>query len=417
METKIKVLVLGDDLRSHSGVANQLRYIVNGLHDSGKFSFIYLGGAIQHKDYRPVKFEQYGDDLILYPVDGYGNPDIVRSVLRTEKPDILLFMTDPRFYEWLFSIENEIRPNVPMVYYNIWDAPPAPTFNKKWYESCDLLVAISKLTDKLVKEVSPNVDRVRIPHAVDNKVFQKLPGNWKEQLFPDFKDKFILFFNSRNARRKMTGSLIYWFKKFLDKVGYDKATLIMHTNPFDPNGPNLNEIVKNWGLDNGQVLFSTESLSPLQLAQMYNAVDLSVLLSHSEGFGLMANESLACGTPILVTMTGGLQEQVTDGKKWFGKGIRPVARPLVGSQDVPWIFEDIVDEKSVVSALEELYKTWKTKPEKYNKMGLSGQKHIHKNYNFDKFKEKWVDVMLKCYENNGSWETRKNYKPWELKEV
>ena len=44
------------------------------------------------------------------------------------------------------------------------------------------------------------------------------------------KGKFVCFWNNRNARRKQSGTLIFWWKQFLDKVGHDKATLLMHTD-------------------------------------------------------------------------------------------------------------------------------------------------------------------------------------------
>ncbi len=83
---------------------------------------------------------------------GYGNHDIIRSIMRTEKPDMLWFMTDPRFYGWLWQIENEIRPLIPMVYYHVWDNYPYPTFNKLNYESNDVILTISKVTDDIVSK-------------------------------------------------------------------------------------------------------------------------------------------------------------------------------------------------------------------------------------------------------------------------
>ena len=133
MKEKLKVFVIADHPYSPSGVGTQTRYMVEGLLETGEFSFICFGGAIKHKDYSPQKYEKWGDDLVIYPVDGYGSQDAVRSVLRTEKPDILWFMTDPRFFPWLWEIEDEIRSIVPMVYYHVWDNYPYPKFNKIWY--------------------------------------------------------------------------------------------------------------------------------------------------------------------------------------------------------------------------------------------------------------------------------------------
>ena len=96
---------------------------------------------------------------------------MIRSVIRNERPDILWFMTDPRFYEWLWEMENEIRPLLPMVYYHVWDNKPIPMFNKKFYESNDHIAAISRVTYDCVKGAAPDVNLSYVPHAVDSNIF------------------------------------------------------------------------------------------------------------------------------------------------------------------------------------------------------------------------------------------------------
>ena len=98
---------------------------------------------------------------------------MVRAALRDFKPDVLWFMTDPRFYVWLWEMSNEIRPNLPMIYYHVWDNYPYPIFNKKYYDSNDLVCTISKVTDDIVKTVSPSVESIRVPHTVDTNIFKK----------------------------------------------------------------------------------------------------------------------------------------------------------------------------------------------------------------------------------------------------
>ena len=403
---------------SPSGVGTQTKMFIEALLKTDRYKFVCLGGAIKHQSYEPQAIDPWGEDFIVYPVDGYGNQDAIRSILRTERPDVLWFMTDPRFYEWLWTIENEVRPLIPMVYYHVWDNYYAPKYNDKFYKSNDKIVCISKVTHDIVKEVSPSVDSEYLPHTTNPDVFCRLNSKAvKEDILKEDKDKFVLFFNSRNARRKMSGNLIVWFKDFLDMVGHDKAMLLMHTNPKDPNGPDLEQIVVDFDLMDGQVKFSTAAVVPETLCQMYNAVDLTVAISDAEGFGLSCLESLNCATPVLVTMTGGLQEQVTDGKKWFGRGIRPCSQMVVGSQQVPYIYEDRINKETFLKKLKELYDMWKNKPEKYEKMGLNGMKHMHKNYNFNKFEEKWVKIMDDVVEKHGSWENRKGYESWEVKEL
>ena len=344
-QKKIKILTISDHPLSPSGVGTQTKYVIEALLKSDKFDVVSLGGAIKHKEHKPQITEEWGERWKIFPVDGYGTQDIVRSIIRNERPDILYFMTDPRFYGWLWEIESEIRNLIPMVYYHVWDNYPMPTFNQMFYESNDFIATISKVTSDIVQNVAPSVNEQYVPHAVDSNFFKPLIPEQVQGFRDSFdqshgtKDKFLFFWNNRNARRKQSGSLIFWFKEFLDEVGHDKAALIMHTNPKDPFGQDLHQIIRMTNMDQGQVLFSTEKIGMDQLAMLYNMVDCTVNISDAEGFGLATLESLSCGTPIIVNMTGGLQEQVTDGKSWFGIGLKPDSKTVIGSQEVPFIYE------------------------------------------------------------------------------
>ena len=108
--SKIKVLTISDHPLSPSGVGTQTNYMIQALLKTGKFQFNCLAGAMRHNNYNPVKTEEWGEDFVIYPVDGYGNPDIIRSIMRSYKPDIIWFMTDPRFYIWLWEMEAKAAP-------------------------------------------------------------------------------------------------------------------------------------------------------------------------------------------------------------------------------------------------------------------------------------------------------------------
>ncbi len=420
MSEKKKILVIADSPLVPSGVGTQTKYMIEGLLKTEEYKFFCLAGAIKHRDYRLQKVQPWGDDWIIMPVDGYGTKEVVRSIIKDYKPDLLWFMTDPRFYVWLWQIENEIRKNVPMVYYHVWDNYPYPDYNKKFYDSNDAVCTISKVTDDIVRNLSPDVDCIHIPHAVDTDIFKKIGKteqitNFRKTVLGENHNKILLFFcNNRNARRKQSGSLIFWFKEFLDKVGHDKAALLMHTDPHDPNGQNLHKIVEKLELKNKQVLFSTAKLPPQDLASLYNAADCTINISDAEGFGLATLESLACETPIIVNMTGGLQEQVTDGKNWFGFGIQPSSKAIIGSQDVPYIFEDRICKEDFIKNLENFLNL--TESERHA-LGSAGRQHVLKEYGFDQYHKLWKQTLDGIIEKNGSWENRKNYKSWTFEEI
>ena len=323
-------------------------------------------------------------------------------------------MTDPRFYDWLWDIEDEIRASIPMVYYHVWDNYPAPKFNLPFYSSTDMVVTISKLTDNIVKTVAPETQRLYLPHSVDMQIFRKLPRFDIEKIKNEtFGNKFTVFWNSRNAKRKMSGSVVWWFKEFLDIVGHDKAGLLMHTDPKDQNGQDLEAIIHELGLTNGEVKFSTNHGPASDLATLYNIADVTVNISDAEGFGLSVMESLACETPAIVNMTGGLQEQITDGTNFFGVGIKPASVAVIGSQSVPYINEDRVSKEDFIAALLKMYNMT---AEERNELGRLGRNHLTENYNPEELLPKWDELFDSILKENGSWNTRKHAR-WTFKEI
>lgn len=414
-QEKITILTISDHPLSPSGVGTQTKYMIDYLYNTGDYRFVCLGGAVKHADYRPQKVQQYGDDLIIYPVDGYGTQDIVRKVIDTHKPDILWFMTDPRFYEWLWDMDDEIRSKVPMVYYHVWDNYPYPKFNRGFYLSNDVVCTISKLTDDIVRTVAPEVRAEYLPHSVDLEVFKKLSSeqilNIKKQ---NFGDKFCIFWNSRNARRKMSGSVLWWFSEFLQEVGRENACLVMHTDPKDPHGQDLQAIVAELGLVNGEVKFSTERRNANEMAVLYNCADVTVCASDAEGFGLSCLESLACETPVIATLTGGLQDQVvaSDGSH-LGVGIRPASKAVIGSQQVPYIYEDRINKEDFLSALKQMYGLTSEQKES---LGKKCRKQVEENFNPQLLLKKWDNLFKELKNTKGSWDNCSNVR-WELMEI
>ncbi len=416
---KKKILTLSDHPQSSSGVGLQSKIFCESLVKTGRYQIISLGGAMKHSDYSPIKVEPYGDDWTIYPVDGYGTKEIIRSIMRSERPDLVWFMTDPRFWGWLWEIENEIRPHAPMVYYHVWDNYPYPEYNKRFYDSNDAIVSISKVTHDIVTTVAPDVDAFYLPHSVESEIFkpldQKQIEEFKKSHFPnDSDDRTIFFWNNRNARRKQSGSLLWWFKEFLDEVGHDKSRLIMHTDPKDPYGQDLVSMLRDLNVSPDSISLSTRKVDKPMLAMMYNMADCTVNISDAEGFGLSTFESLSCGTPIIVNMTGGLQEQVTDGENWFGVGIEPCSKAVIGSQDVPYIYEDRISKEDFIAALHKIHNM---KKEERKNLGQAGREHVLKNYNYDQYCNKWVQIIDDTCEKYGSWENRKNYQPWSFSKV
>ena len=160
MTKKKKILLLSDDLRMASGIANVSKQLVLGTVD--KYDWVQLGAAIKHPEAgKIVDLNQATRDMTkipdasieLYPTDGYGNDQLLFSIMQIEKPDAIMHFTDPRFWGWLYAIEKQVRAKIPLTYLHIWDDLPYPMWNRPFYQSCDALFAISKQSNNIAKHV------------------------------------------------------------------------------------------------------------------------------------------------------------------------------------------------------------------------------------------------------------------------
>ena len=125
-EERKKILLMCDDIRTHSGIATVAREIV--IHTAHKYNFAQVGAAINHPEEGKIldiskdTNAQSGiedSQVIIYPTSGYGNSTLLRQLLDKEKPDAIFIITDPRYWVWLFEMESEIRNNIPIIYLNI----------------------------------------------------------------------------------------------------------------------------------------------------------------------------------------------------------------------------------------------------------------------------------------------------------
>ena len=284
---KKKILLLSDDLRMTSGVGTMSKEFVLGtIHH---YDWVQVGGAIKHPEEGKIvdmndtiRKETGVKDayLKIYQVSGYGNEQLLRQLMDIEKPDAILHYTDPRFWGWLYEMEHELRQNIPIFYYNIWDDWPAPQYNENFYESCDLIMNISKQTVSIVKEVAKKKprtdwDNTYLPHGINVKYFYPISKFDEEyekvelmrKQLTDDDIEFIIFYNNRNIRRKLPGDVIIAFKHFCDQLSKeeaDKCCLLMHTQPRDENGTDL-PIVASTLAPDYKVYFSDRKLEPNQL--------------------------------------------------------------------------------------------------------------------------------------------------------
>jgi glycosyltransferase involved in cell wall biosynthesis len=402
-EQRKKILILSDDIRTTSGIATMTREMVLGT--CHHFNWVNLGATIKNPD-EGKKIDLSGDSnkfngitdasVFLYPSSGYGTIERVRELLKVEKPDAIMLFTDPRYWEWLWIHEREIRSQVPILYLNIWDSLPYPIYNRGYYDSCDLLMAISKQTENINRvvlgEKAKNKVITYVPHGINEDVFFPIDEKhekwdelqqFKKQLFNSKEYEFTLMFNSRNIRRKSFPDTLLAWKMFVDGLPEDKkdkVAFIAHTQPVDENGTDLNAVIEMiWGKTPPNVFITgLNRFVPEQMNLLYNCSDAGILISSNEGWGLSLTEAMMCGKPIIANVTGGMQDQMRfedENGEWiqfteefgsnhFGKykkhgewafPVFPSNMSLIGSVPTPYIFDDRADFRDAADQIKVLY--------------------------------------------------------------
>ena len=406
---KYKILTLSDHPLAPSGVGIQSRYLFESLLNTGKYSIRSFGGAIKHGNYDVAHVQPYGSDWIIVPTDGFGDPMKLRVAMATEKPDAILLFTDPRFFVWVFEMEDEIHDICPIIYNHIWDEEPFPAFNRPIYEATDTLNCISWKTYSLVHPNYPEKTNY-IPHALHKSVFKPLQNSevyaYKKQILgEDNVDTFTAIWVNRNARRKRPGDVLDSWRIFCNQLekecGHRKAIIIMHTDPLDQEGPNLYKQIEMLGLEQN-VYISKEKLDFDKMNILYNISDICVNISNAEGFGLSTLEALYCAKPIVVTKTGGLTRQVENPEtgEQYGVGLEPDVRTLVGSQLVPYIYEDLIHNSNTANAI---YKMYILGADGRKELGMRGQRYAHNAFSMEHLTKRWDETLeetiLKYKEN------------------
>ena len=411
-----KILLITDDIRLPSGVGNIGKEIV--LHTAHHYNWVCVGGAINHPD-KGKRFDLSTDtnqnagiedaSVFLWPTDGYGDANLLRTLIKLENPDAIMMITDPRYFTWLFQIENEIRKKIPVIYLNIWDDYPAPMYNQAFYESCDALLGISKQTVNINKLVLGDKAKNKIieyvPHGLNTEMFYPITDKennsefqeFKKQLFKGKDYEFMVFFNSRNIRRKQIPDTILAYRLFLDGLTpeqRDKAVLVLHTDLVSEHGTDLPAVIETLVPEDYNIIFTPGKLDVKHLNYLYNLADVQILLTSNEGWGLSLTEALLTGTPIIANVTGGMQDQMRfefeDGTwidfnadfpsnhrgtyKKHGKWAFPVypsSISVVGSVPTPYIFDDRCRWEDAAERLTEIFNLSK---EERQERGMEGYK-------------------------------------------
>jgi glycosyltransferase involved in cell wall biosynthesis len=273
--------------------------------------------------------------------------DIMHMHSQTFQADAMLTLLD------LQVMEPEALQGTKWIAWFPVDHVTIPSFILEKVKQADFRITMSQHASQEMDKTG--LDYYYIPCGVDTKIYKPLPMFESREAMQFPTDKFIVgmvAMNKGNPSRKAFHQNIMAFAA-LQKKRKD-CVLYLHTadGTRGPDMVNLVEYCKALGLKHGyafhddtkgaDVIFAdqyglTMGYDPAMMAQLYSAMDVHLLVTCGEGFGIPLIEAQACGTPVITGNWTSMPELCFSGWKVPVEGTEPYFTPLMAFQMLPRI--------------------------------------------------------------------------------
>jgi len=303
---KANMLWLSDSPFTVTGFASQSRDLMNRCSNSLNKNILahnYFG-----QDIAPGATTSEG--TVLNPnftICGTGlkphSQDILPFKIKQLKPKIFGILLDTFMtYPWILNVD--FSPAKSLFYFPSDGGAGLPVGCEQLLQKFDKFVAMAKFGQRQVKDYyGAKVDYIQ--HGVDTSIFTPLSSTDRQLLKKarGLQDKFVVGSVCRNQGRKTMDRLIKTFAKFC--VDKPDTILFLHTDPNDPASVfRITELIKRYGIEN-RVMFSGmtcfQGFDLKQINAVYNLMDVFLLTTSGEGFGVPIVEAMSCGIPQVVT--------------------------------------------------------------------------------------------------------------------
>jgi len=269
------------------------------------------------------------------------------------KADILITLVDV----WVMGQLHREMKWVPWT--PVDSSPIPPLVVKVLKESVGLVkpIAMSKYGQKQMAD--NGIEAYYIPHSVDCRTFTPNP-EWREQSRKryNWEDKFVIgTVGTNHAGDRKNWRVAMKAVKEFDAMHPGEVIYYTHTNPNDERGEvNLVQMREYYKIDD---IVKFPSMAEMiigipndAMAKMYNSLDVFLLPSKGEGFGIPIVESMACGTPVITTDCTAQTEIMENAGGWLIKDLKPWFTTQSTFQfDCTW--------EEIVERLEEAYQAKK----------------------------------------------------------
>ena len=342
----------------------------------------------------------------IYPARSDGHPRGVNRVaplVRKLKPDIVFILQDPWVVAEYLQELRHFKDLKVVVYCSINAAPLDPKVIAS-LQGCNALVVYTEFARQAIQDGLQRISQPItlppiqvIPHGVDTEAFYPLDPDRKcalqlarQKLYAGheaLQQGFIVLNANRNQPRKRIDIALEGFARFAANKP-PNVFLHLHMGMTDL-GWDLQQLGRRLGIDS-RLIFTSDSptipnVSETQLNLIYNATNVGINTSSSEGWGLVAFEHAATGVAQIVPAhTSGLE-------LWKDSAL--LLRPslsLVTPQSL--VTEHLIDPDTLAASLEELY----TAPDKLKALDSFALANASQDcYRWSVIAELWAKIFQK----------------------
>lgn len=197
-----------------------------------------------------------------------------------------------------------------------------------------IIVSTSNEKDELSRFYKANTDKIKvIPAGVDLNLFRPMDQGEARAKLGIFESKVILSVG-RIEPLKGLDLLVSAVQKIHD-LSDTRIFIVGGELGYDPEMGRLKKLALD--LDVSEFITFTGSKPQTELPYYYSASDVLVMPSHYESFGLVALESMACGTPVISSRVGGPSSFIDNQINGF---LMPWRRPEAYAETIELLFSD-----------------------------------------------------------------------------
>lgn len=298
-----------------NGVARTLKRLTDYLSDQNVSVKVFAPTA-QAEEYVPSHIHRFKSlSFFLYPECRLAFPNLfqIKAELQKFSPDLIHVATP--FNMGLSGVYYAKKLNIPLVgsyhtdfdnYLRFYELDFLSKYlwrYMSWFHGSfkKLFVPSNETLEQLKLRGFKNLEVW--PRGVDCRLFHPYYNRDAIRQKHGICKKYLLTYVGRLAPEKDIKTLIETAKSFPSQINENIQWLIVGDGP-------LREQLQNEALPNMAFI---GYLNGEELAEVYSASDLFVFPSPTETFGNVVLESLACGTPVIGTDSGGVKNIIQDG--------------------------------------------------------------------------------------------------------